>query len=364
MTDLYEKKLHVARSEAEKYLSSSDVDSVFIGGSLTAGLGNVTSDIDLFVIVNDKSRCRDTCQTISAGNRVDTEVYTVEEIQAAIAGVCAFEFRVSSSPQVWKMEDSLDLVSRFQHGVFVKESETIQRLRAFLRENASQFNNLLTNYWALDVEANKEDFLGASLDGDYDTAALAGQGLVSAVGKAIVSSLGDTYFGKKWVCRQLARTAPEGLSLPDFLEYQSGSWKNSASSGALAVLYFVQDCLLAAQLNATSGSHSISRLCEKKNVAAGYHRHPGYTVFSEGGKVLLHWELNKQFYVSTRMAWLWGICQGLTLSEIRAEISDSPLLSEVFHGADDGHLESMLKKMEGMGLISLQGFALTDALAV
>ena len=94
---VYEQKIECAERAAEMLGSLEPIDSIFAGGSLTAGLGNITSDVDLFLLVKDKTQFEETWQSIDRGNRIDVEVYTLDELGQALRESCETKFAPARS---------------------------------------------------------------------------------------------------------------------------------------------------------------------------------------------------------------------------------------------------------------------------
>lgn len=360
---VYEQKIECAERAAEMLGSLEPIDSIFAGGSLTAGLGNITSDVDLFLLVKDKAQFEETWQSIDRGNRIDVEVYTLDELGQALRESCETKFAPARSGIVRDLERSLDLVSRFAYARVLKQSNALFELQNYLKERFNNFLSVMVNYWALDVEAAKEDFIGAAYEQDYGSAVFSGQAMVAAAGKQMAASWGKCYFSKKWVYKQLVQLGLKERALDYYVEMQRGSWRSLGAEGAVALLNYTQalQALSHLKLNGINIGNDGLLWCKAGEPGAGrYYRHPGYGVFSIDEKALLHWELHKDVTLSMRMLTLWTICQGKNDEEILAEILETPVVTELFGEMSLDRLHGMLQTLEKAGLVSKQAFVLRD----
>lgn len=351
-----EEKISLARKYAGRFISDPSINSVFIGGSLTAGLGSPTSDVDLFLITDKRASLRKTWQSIVEGCRVDVEVYEVWELKEALGKILPEEPGENTLLSVRSLKSEIDLMARLEHGIVLKQSKELEQIKQALLVNANQFYSLQANYWALIVEAVKEDFIGAILAEDYHTAAYLGQNLLSTAGKSFSSATGDSYFGEKWVYQQLVRSSLGGELFQRFATLQFGWWSERKREGALEVLYMAQDMVVAAQLQ---GVFSGERGCDlsafftslKKREGETLYRHPLYGAFRVDGGVQVHWELHKDMVLSNRLACLLGICSGRSLSEIYRLVKKNACLRGALGDPNEERLVGMVEKLRDNGLV-------------
>lgn len=352
----YEKKIAAAETYARKYLVDPSVDSVFIGGSLTAGLGSPTSDVDLFVLMtNEAVFPRKTWQAIVENTRIDIEVYTIREFEEALDDVLSMTFSRSEIPIVWGLKSKMDLIARFENSVIVKRSGYLDKANERLATCKKNFCSLLTNYWSLVIEAVKEDFVGSVLADDYHTAAYLGQNLLSVAGKSFVSAFGDTYFGEKWVYQQLKRSCLNQHVFKRFFSLQTGEWVRDGRHGAVEVLCMAQNLILAAQAkNAIKGQDMFDPnvfFAPMECRADAFCRNPLFGAFKVGEGVQMHWEMHKDIVLSARLLCLMGIVHMRCLSEVLKLIREREELVRVFGEVDERAVAEMICKLRAKELL-------------
>lgn len=352
----YENKITSAEAYAERFLSDWSVDSVFIGGSLTAGLGSPTSDVDLFVLTEDKAdSSQRTWQAVMENTRIDIEVYSIREFEGALHDVLSTDFNRREIASIWDLKSKMDLIARFENSVVVKQSERLDGAKQKLEADKDRFYVLLANYWSLVVEAIKEDFIGSVLAEDYQTAAYLGQNLLSVAGKSFVSACGDSYFGEKWVYQQLKRSCLNQDVFKRFFSLQTGGWIGDGRRGATEVLYMAQSLVMAAQtMNALGGQEAfnpnvffIPLGCQTE----GLLRNPLYGAFKVGEKVQVHWEMHKDVVLSGRLLCLMGIAHMRCLHDVCDLIKGRDDLAEIIGGINEDAVAGMIDRLEMKGLL-------------
>lgn len=348
-------KIASAEKYAEKFSPDPTVDSVFIGGSLTAGLGSLTSDVDLFVLVEENASLRKTWQAIVENNRIDVEVYTIREFETALDDVLSVDFSREAISKVWALKSKMDLIARFERSVVVKRSKMLKEAEQRLAAEKDKFYALLTNYWSLVFEAVKEDFIGSVLAGDYQTAVYLGQNLLSVAGKSFVSAFGDSYFGEKWVYQQLKRSCLSRETFQKFFSLQMGEWNRDGRRGAVEVLYMAQNLILAAQtMNTCRGRWMFDPNAFFTSFERGdncFYRNPLYGAFKVGEGVQVHWEMHKDVVLSSRLLCLMGIAHKRCVHDMYQLIRENDDLVKIFGEVDEDALEGMLGKLQAKGLV-------------
>lgn len=344
-----EAKLDAARVAAAAIGASGAADAVYVAGSLTAGLGNPTSDADVFVLVDDTAN-HSTQQQVHNGERVDIEYYTVAELAQAVERVTQTAVDHSTLSALWSLADEFDLVFRLLTSQIVHTSPRLQGIVGELHDREAAARSNAVNYWVLAANSDREDFIGAVLDEDWPTAAYAGQVMMTSAGKALTSAAGDLYHGRKWVYKQLGRSLPPAFPTADFAYFQRGNWAEDGAAGAAAALLFAQTCSLVAQLH-PHGSLEGWRRWTVSASSRGYWRDPGYAVFGMGDRVLLHYELQRQLTLGPRTAAVWGLCMGLTAEQIIEEIQSSAWLSGLLGRVTAEDVERLLGDLADKGLI-------------
>jgi predicted nucleotidyltransferase/nitrogen fixation-related uncharacterized protein len=305
-------KLAHARKAAQDVITHESVDSAWMSGSLLAGLGTPTSDVDIFVMLKPGAvPDQGMRQIFGDGQRVDLEFYEVETIQRVVDTVAAFELTHRTMAPVWVPEDELDVAIRLTYADPLKQSDTLSRLQDQLHSNQTKLRQLLLARWAVEANNHLEDFEGAYLGGDFPSTALVGQSLMLVAGKALAAAAGDIYFGRKWTYHQLRRSAGSTFPIEEFIRFQLGRWdERGMERGYEEFTAFLQTCLTAAQTLGWNSVADLSRWPHWTRDSAGPVRHPSYNAIRLTDGVELNWELHRQLIVKPDVALLWGLCNG------------------------------------------------------
>ncbi|WP_151770042.1 PqqD family protein [Streptomyces abyssomicinicus] len=246
------------------------------------------------------------------GHRVDVERYTLAYVEEAVDTITSFELRRDNLTELHKLPGQLDFVCRLYTSEIVAPSPALDGFKQRIDSSIANIRQVAVNYSAIAVNGHLEDFLGASVDGDYETAALVGQELTAYAGKAVVAASGDLYYSKKWVYKQLDRTPVEGFPKDTFVDFQRGNWTDRGNSAAEDLVFFVQTCVAASQL---LSRHDVSLDAWPWTVPAGQSgerlwRNPSYNVLGQSDGILLHWELRRQLMLRDPAAFVWALCDG------------------------------------------------------
>ncbi|MEU3608349.1 hypothetical protein AB0E83_23315 [Streptomyces sp. NPDC035033] len=356
-----EEKLAAARKLGRALAADAgtDIDSVYIGGSLTAGLGNATSDADLFVLLGPGVPVGDEATQYTVdGHRVDVERCSLPEVEERVAGLTGFELHRENLMALHKVPGPLDFVLRLNSSETVVGSERLTALRTRVTEALPALRRTAVNHSAVAINSHLEDFVGAAAEGDLDTAAFAAQSLVAHAGKAVAAAAGDLYFSNKWVYKQLARTPVEGFPLDLFAHYQRGSWTEGGQAAAEELILFVQTCVTVAQLlgdaDAPIGAWPGWRPSAAED---GLWRSTGFNVLRTGEGILLHWELGRQLLLKEVPAYLWALCDGRSADAVVDAVEHLGESVPALKGMTRSRIESVLGALRNKGLIDTKPFS-------
>ncbi|WP_128636844.1 PqqD family protein [Streptomyces sp. C] len=308
--------MEAARKLARVLSDQNDgsIDSIYIAGSLTAGLGNPTSDADLFVLYADEAAMGDDVSQYNVdGHRVDVERYTLAFVEEAVGEITSFRLRRDNLTDLHKLPSKLDFVCRLYTSEILLSSPALAAFQQRIDESIGAIRQVAVNHSAIAINGHLEDFLGASVDGDLETAALVGQELTAYAGKAVAAASGDLYHSKKWVYKQLARTPVAGFPKAAFTDFQRGTWTDRGTAAAEELVFFVQTCIAASQLLSRQNvSLDVWPAWTAPAVPAadGLWRNPSYNVLGQDEGVLLHWELRRQLMLRDPAAFVWALCDG------------------------------------------------------
>ncbi len=252
-----------AAVDAEVGLQEDDL--LFASGSLTTGLGNCHSDLDLFLITRrDLSAKADFDQAITfrlGGLQVDLEfvapsyiVDLVDRLRACHASVVAGEERKSLNipPR------TLDFLHRVQTGRAMAGHARFNALRDSFE--AGHLRAMIVGRSAVIASSEQEDFVGYLQENDFDSARFAGSRMLDAAIDACLAALGNTMVKEKWRMRLVERLAtpswdadfPGGPLLPSLREayLQLHYWPRGnvdVEAHACSLVNFVNRCIPWAQ---------------------------------------------------------------------------------------------------------------------
>ncbi|MEH2500343.1 hypothetical protein V1294_006822 [Bradyrhizobium sp. AZCC 1678] len=196
-------------SEVEEVFGTPEL--VLATGSILAGLGNSMSDVDLIVVVRNKSLSDLPIMSFPSNLKVDTEYYDADDVRSNI-------HLIQSSK--WPLQEPLD-PPRWQK--FVRGFKLATRLQA-------SYPLIVTEQWKEVLQTLGEDWLRQSLVSWWHTEALRcrlaarwtvsrspllasirmGDALLTALHKCAVER-GEIYFHRKWIGQKLRRLNDERL---------------------------------------------------------------------------------------------------------------------------------------------------------
>lgn len=353
-----EEKLATARAGAAGLAAESGYDSVYLAGSLTAGLGNPSSDVDVFVLTRDASG-EETRQLKIDGTRLDIEVYEIGWVDAALDKLATW---TSSRTEIRKnalSEDELDVLLRMRESEVITDSADFTRIRERLGGGGDRLRQAVLSAFALEANSHLSDFRGAMEELDLDSAVLMGQSLMTTAGKALAAGGGDLYLGRKWVVRQLRRTMGDGFPLEEFRALQSGAWAERGAAGGSELVNVQQTLIAVSQLLGWIGA-DVNRwpFWALGAGADAYRRNPAYNTIHMDEGLLLNNELHRQFVVKPEIALIWALCNGREEDEIVAaalELSDC-VREPGEQALTDARVRAVIGTLNQRGLISRKLF--------
>ncbi|HET9895222.1 MAG TPA: hypothetical protein VFQ44_09840 [Streptosporangiaceae bacterium] len=301
--------LELARGIAGRLATRAGATCAFVGGSLTAGLGNSASDIDIYLIGPDVLAGR---QRLLAGTTwLDVHALRLTELECALRRVAAADPLADLSDDPVSEAD-LAIAARLHSAVITSGEQAASRLADLIGRD--HLARLMIRRWNAAAFNALEDFSGQDLAADPDTATICARSALLAAGKGIAAAGGDTYDGLKWVHKQLARTAPERFPIAEFrLLIRSDPF--GPGQPVLRLLGLVQTAMIA---TAVLGLHGI-RLDRWPSWAPGngtLHRAAGFYPSSTDEYV----KLCKPGCRLVRMRWdvalVWGLCDGASSEEV------------------------------------------------
>lgn len=211
--------------EAMKLVDAPAGCGAILEGSIAAGFGNDTSDVD-FLLVTEGDYEHPTMPTIVFvdGRRVEVRMSSVGQIRARIARVLAVAERgrrgLLSLP-----EDELNRCERLSGAVVLRNAPMIEALRAPL--GTRRFQELVTEWFrARAIRSARYAVAMLALVQDAEAVIWARTALLQGA-KAWAATQGETYLERKWLAPQLAR-------LDDPVGLRQRFWPLATSATALS----------------------------------------------------------------------------------------------------------------------------------
>jgi hypothetical protein len=218
-------------------LSDQTDAAVFLGGSLVEGLGNRSSDVDVFVVGNAEPRGENVhhaagglCSVHMLGNRrVDFE-YWSEAVVSRIARKLASLTLHDEGPDNVALERRLDeieicLLHRIRVGVPLLNEPRLTALRA--RFDYARLARFLVEVKLREIDDALEDLYGMLDDGDVDVGILRARDLLNVVCEAYCHHRGNTNVRRKWRSKILASLARD----PEASEVAEQFWSLQLEAG-------------------------------------------------------------------------------------------------------------------------------------
>jgi hypothetical protein len=181
-------------------IGNRPIHAVYIGGSLAEGYGNVRSDVDVYVLVDEISRPLWTGGfelSIVNSHALQYAFVSVEQLDAAIL---QFENRSFEEASVSRALNQI--LHRLVHSVVVHGDVIVQRYRS--RLNAARYSAFSSFVKEMQCENSLVDAYGAWETGQYETATYNLRLAAIRAFEAVLSLYGQTATNEKWVFEKAA----------------------------------------------------------------------------------------------------------------------------------------------------------------
>jgi hypothetical protein len=277
------------RADTERLISgilakTPDDATVYLAGSLTAGFGTPTSDVDVFVIRRGAPSGEPPLQLKTANTRVDIEFRSTEWLTEIVEHFKAFDLSSKDAALADPKRRLLEAAIRFYYSDMLRPGRDGADLRRRIGDAESSLRDHAVSISTLDVAAHWEDLVGFWAQGDDDGAAIVGLDAVICAASALLAARGTLYRGRRWVpaaLRALDSSFESRLVLRTLDDVWSGHHRTRGLSS-------VQMTAALAQLAAWRGhgayARAVAALCGVTHGAAGPRRGPLWSslYFSDG----------------------------------------------------------------------------------
>ncbi|MEU7615283.1 hypothetical protein AB0M91_04025 [Micromonospora rifamycinica] len=311
-------RLALAREVAARLAARPGVTTVFLTGGMTVGLGNRTSDVDVYLVGPDVEAGRE--QVFAGPVRIDVHRLSTRALQAAVRRVVGATLRSDDGADVVGERD-VTTALRLHLGEVVRDGGA-DALRETLGAHEATLRRLLITRWLDLAHYGQEDLAGlVDAPDDGDSAVMTARLLLRTAGKALAAACGDLFPGEKWVWRQLDRSAPAGFPHDHFRHLlRADPLAAGPDAVRLADLRrFAQTCLAA---TATLGWHGVP-LAHQPRWRGGdgpLRRLPELSVRAYRDGVVLTSPESRRVRLSHEAALVWALCDGVDESTVRHDV--------------------------------------------
>src|ERR1700723_1482518 len=138
----------LAKDVVAESVNPEDIDSVYVAGSLFVGLGNASSDVDVFIVVHDWADCDlRTVQVPKAGLRFDLEFQRVSHIYELADMVTNWKTDQSDCTPLRVGQMGLDEALRLYYGKEIISSPHLAKCHETLSGGAASVRRFVISWW-------------------------------------------------------------------------------------------------------------------------------------------------------------------------------------------------------------------------
>ncbi|MEU6072774.1 nucleotidyltransferase domain-containing protein [Micromonospora sp. NPDC047074] len=204
------------------------VHAVYVAGSRVRGWGNAGSDLDFYVIVEDRwpgpgssvapVALRPDTITIEQ-TRVNREQWDVQywldsQVDQVLEKVSWTEFETNESAGALLTSREVDFLERLAYAVAVTGADWLLRRRQQMQRSA--LRSILTSRSLHNSHLFLEDAVGQLRSGDVESAVLSARLALGCAVQALLAENGKFAQSPKWSARQLRDTPQDVLSFDEY----------------------------------------------------------------------------------------------------------------------------------------------------
>lgn len=220
-------RFNITEAELCKRVEPQDHEIVFLSGSLFDGLGNARSDLDIFLITDDRHPLLRNERTIDQNVIVDNRRYDlsifsyslVDETAEVLKGLDFTNHDIYFPRQLHAQVSNYEIctmVHRLKIGMAIHNHQGFEQL-------LKQFPFSSYVQWLIRLRMNEydglyEDIVGSLESQDLLTAGELMQQQLHLLAQLLVLSVGQTFDRDKWVLRKLSQVVQQGLLAEDVFQ--------------------------------------------------------------------------------------------------------------------------------------------------
>ena len=302
MPQLVERSLEIAREVARRNPDSP----VFVSGSPLAGLGTVTSDVDVFVVdLHAEKGVPFPEITLSDGTQVDVERHSLAALSDRLDKLVPFALTSKNLDQLsHTFRWNVDPLIRLALGTIVQDDGSLETLRSRIAEGRQDLERVLVARLSTEMRSWVEDVEGLLAGGQPSAALhLARYALLSAA-EAFLVTRGDVYLGHKWVWHKWARSGEGALKEVDqVLDFAATT---EAATDPVTALLVAQTLVLSA---------GTGEVCVQGGDPGGWQRDPFAVPLFVSDGMLVYRSSGRVARISHQGALLWALSHGRSREE-------------------------------------------------
>lgn len=200
MLENFLQEQHLSKEMVLQYIDEK-AETAFLTGSLVEGFGNVLSDLDILVVVSDRSAYTVSPPENPVKRRVDVELWEHSEVDSAVDNLEAMDVSGKGFPGIMK-EEELDLLHRLRIGVPFFNCEKARTLQKMI--DSHRLTTYLTIYFQAHFRRMLEDAMGALQSEDFGTAFFNARSAFEYAVDAYLAFHGETNIRAKWRTKKLS----------------------------------------------------------------------------------------------------------------------------------------------------------------
>lgn len=204
-TDWTQPRLEQLLQRCLEKVDISGAVAVYLEGSIAEGFGNATSDVD-FVVLRDVAGELPAMPTILFvdAQRVEIRSRSLAEMRRILTNVA--RYRDASRRHLLGLDETmLDRCQRFLHGKVLRGGAECAALRRLLPE--PDLRAIVSCWFGAQAEEAVRCAVALGALGQEAEAVSWARSALTLGAKCWLASLGETYLAKKWISRQIARSA-------------------------------------------------------------------------------------------------------------------------------------------------------------
>jgi hypothetical protein len=206
--------------------------AVYVGGSAARGWDNASSDVDIYIVTEEKRAVAVSQQLVMLeggsvpvevlhvdGRRWDVEYWQPHQILQLMDKVSWQRFDTDRPAPESFLYTELEFMQRLPRAVALMGEEWLTQIRAEFAASALRAMMITRSLDYLDILT--EDALGQLEAGDTHSAVLAAKLAIGAATDAVLAGQGEFGGSPKWRARRMEAASPALLSFAEFWDFET-----------------------------------------------------------------------------------------------------------------------------------------------